>query len=74
MKSKLLAIFLLAGSSLFAREPFSVGGGVGGGHRPFIGNYHSGPAYRPGYAARRFAGGPAPRWDRGRHLGDHGRR
>ena len=64
MKSKVLAIFLLAGSSVFARGHFSVGVGIGvGGYRPYGGYYYSAPvvppvpvypAYGPGYVA------PAP--------------
>jgi hypothetical protein len=85
MKSKLLAIFLLAGSSLFARGHFSVGVGVGvGGYRPY-GGYYSAPvvpvapvypAYGPGYVAPPFAGAiwVAPRWVGGRFFAGHWRR
>ena len=63
MKSKMLAIFLLAGSSLFARPHIAVGVGIGvGGYAPY-GGYYSAPvvptapvypAYGLGYVA------PAP--------------
>jgi hypothetical protein len=45
MKSKLLAVFFLAGSALFARPHFSVGIGVGVGpyYRPYGGYYYSAP-------------------------------
>ncbi len=90
MKSKLLAIFLLAGSSVFARPHFSVGVGVGvGGYRPYGGYYYSAPvvpvvppapvypAYGPGYVAPPFAGAIwiGPRWSGGRYFAGHwGRR
>jgi hypothetical protein len=82
MKSKMLAIFLLAGSSLFARGHFSVGVGVG------VGGYYPAPppvayapapvypAYGPGYVAPPFAGAiwVAPRWVGGRFFAGHWRR
>jgi hypothetical protein len=84
MKSKMLAMFLLAGSSLFARPHFVVGVGVGG-YRPYGGYYYSAPvvpvapAYvAPGpYVAPPFAGAIwiGPRWVGGRYFGGHwGRR
>jgi hypothetical protein len=52
MKSKLLALFLLAGSSLFARGHFSIGIGVGGyyPYGGYYGGYYAPPiaAYGPG--------------------------
>jgi hypothetical protein len=75
MKSKLLAIFLMAGSSLFARGHFSVGIGVG------VGGYYPAPppvvyAPAPVYAAPPFAGAiwVAPRWVGGRFFAGHWRR
>lgn len=71
MKSKLLAIFLLAGSSLFARTHFSVGIGVGGYYR--YGGYYAPPpvvyaAPAPYYAA------PASYWIDGYYYPVNGRR
>ena len=45
MKSKLLAVFLLAGSALFARPHFGIGIGVGVGpyYRPYGGYYAAPP-------------------------------
>lgn len=60
MKTKVLAILLLAGSSLFARTHVSIGIGVGvGGYYPAYGYYYAPPppvyyAPRPAYYA------PAP--------------
>jgi|HubBroStandDraft_3_1064219.scaffolds.fasta_scaffold1651227_1 hypothetical protein len=87
MKSKMLAMFLLAGSSLFARPHFVVGVGVGG-YRPYGGYYAAPvapvyPAYGPGYVAPApyvappFAGAiwVGPRWVGGRYFRGHwGRR
>jgi hypothetical protein len=53
MKTKVLALLLLAGSSLFARTHFSIGIGVGG-YYPYGGYYYAAPPPPPAYYA------PAP--------------
>jgi|HubBroStandDraft_6_1064221.scaffolds.fasta_scaffold547674_2 hypothetical protein len=67
MKSKLLAVFFLAGSALFARPHFGVGFGVGVGpvYRPYGGYYYSAPpvvvappVYSAPYVAPYVAPGP----------------
>jgi hypothetical protein len=59
MKSKVLALFLLAGSSVFAAPRIQVAVGFGGGYAaPYPGYYappppavvEYAPAYRPGFA------------------------
>lgn len=57
MKTKLLAILLLGGSSLFARTLFSVGIGVGGYYPPAPVYYAPPPAY---YAPPPAYYAPAP--------------
>ena len=43
MKTKVLALLLLAGSSLFAKTHFSIGIGIGGGYYPYAPYYVAPP-------------------------------
>ena len=63
MKSKLLALFLMAGSSMFAGTHFFVGFGVGGGYYapPPPVTYYAPPPPAPVYA-RPYAPGPGYTW------------
>ncbi|HEY7211643.1 MAG TPA: hypothetical protein VH477_15320 [Bryobacteraceae bacterium] len=63
MRTKLLALFLLAGSSLFAGTHFSFGIGFGGGYYPPapVARYYAPPAPVAVYA-RPYCPGPGYTW------------
>jgi hypothetical protein len=66
MKTKLLAVFLLAASSMFARTHFFFGFGVGGGYyapAPVVTYYAPPPA--PVVYARPYCPGPGYVWVEG---------
>ena len=62
MKTKLLGILLLAGSSLFARSHFSIAVGVGGPVYPAYGYYEPPPVvvYDPPPPPVRYVAPPCP--------------
>lgn len=66
MKTKLLAILLLAGSSMFARSHFSFGVGIGvAPYYPYGGYYYAAPpppVYYSPYYSPYYAPGPGYAW------------
>ena len=72
MKTKLVVLMLLMGTSLFARTHFSIGIGVGGYGYPYgyDYDYYSQPAYGYGYGNQGYGYGNQGYGDQGYSYGD----